>query len=241
MSGLLGIKDKEMLDILSCRRHFSLWMQSMCTPWEKVVSYGTRITIRPEQQLFGTGERIKGIYYLQSGIVRLESYSPEGNRAILLYVPEKNLFGDAAYFNQMPVYAIYTAVIDSVAYFFPSSLLEDVIFPKYPDLNRNLTSFLAYKVGVLLHHLCDLQSTDVRGKVCRLLCDLAQYGNNRSEIYPHITQQEMAIALGLHRATFNRIISELRALGVLGKVTKKRIEILDLERLVQLAEGTYAL
>ncbi|MFQ3621483.1 MAG: Crp/Fnr family transcriptional regulator [Spirochaetales bacterium] len=154
---------------------------------------------------------------------------------------EKNLFGDAAYFNGMPVYALYSAVIDSIAYFFPRKILEGFIFPKYPELFKNLTSFLAYKVGVLLHHLCDLQSTDLQGKVCRLLCDLAQYGKNRSEIYPHITQQEMAIALGMHRATFNRIISQLRDAGILGQVTKKRIQILDLERLVQLAEGTYAL
>lgn len=213
----------------------------MCSIWEKVISYGTRITIKQDQQLFGTGERINGIYYIQAGILRLESYSPEGNRAILLYVPEKNLFGDAAYFNGMPVYAIYTAVIDSTVFFFPRSILEEIIFPKYPELQRNLTSFLAYKVGVLLHHLCDLQSTDVRGKVCRLLCDLVQYGKNRAEIYPHITQQEMALALGMHRATFNRILSELREQGILGKVTKKHIQILDLNRLVHLAEGTYAL
>ncbi len=213
----------------------------MCGIWESVISYGTRLTIKENQQLFGTGERINGIYYIQKGILRLESYSPDGNQAILLYVPEKNLFGDAAYFNGMPVYALYRAVIDSVVYFFSRELLESVLFPKHPELQRNLTSFLAYKVGVLLHHLCDLQSTDVRGKVCRLLCDLAQYGKNKAEIRPHITQQEMALALNMHRATFNRIISELREQGILGKVTKKRIQILDLNRLVEMAEGTYAL
>lgn len=45
----------------------------------------------------------------------------------------------------------------------------------------------------------------------------------------------------MHRVTFNRIISELRQEGILGKVTKKRIQILDLKRLVQRAEGIYAL
>ncbi len=110
-------------------------MQSLCGIWEKVISYGTRLTIRENQQLFGTGERINGIYYIQQGILRLESYSPEGNRAILLYVPEKNLFGDAAYFNGMPVYAIYTAVINSVVVLLSlEPFIEEIIFPKYPEL-----------------------------------------------------------------------------------------------------------
>ncbi len=213
----------------------------MCSSWEKVLHLGTVAYLEKDQELFGEGECVDGIYYVKKGLLRLESYGPNGDKAILLYVTERNLFGDAAFFNQMPVYAVYTAVEDSVVYFFSRKMVMERIFPHYPDLVANLFSYLSYKVGVLLHHQCEIMNPDVKGKVCRLLCDIAQYGGNHGSITPKITQEEMARALGLHRATFNKIISELRAEGVIDKVTKSSISVADLPKLVAYAEDPYAL
>lgn len=228
-------------DILSCRKYFSLWMQPMCQSWESVIHQGTKVTIRKGQSLYGKGETVHGIYYLSRGILRLISYDDSGKEAILLYVTEQNLIGESAYFNMMPVYAMYTAVEDSELYFFSKDILKNRILVNNQPLIDTLLNFMSYKVGVLLHHQCEMVNSDVRGKVCRLISDIARYNGYTRHINPHITQNEMALILNIHRSTLNRIISQLRSEQVLDRFTKRHIVINDYDRLFEYAKSTFAL
>ena len=233
--------DEEDQDILTCRKYFSLWMQPMCSSWESVTHLGNRVSIKKGQSLYGKGETVHGVYYLQKGILRLISYDNSGHEAILLYVTEKNLIGESAFYNMMPVYAMYTAVEDSELFYFSKDLLKKRILLHNPVLQETLLTFMSYKVGVLLHHQCEMVTNDVRGKVCRLISDIAGYNNFKNTINPHITQNEMSLVLGMHRATLNKIISELRGLGVIDKFKKKQITITNYDLLFEYAKGTFAL
>ena len=226
----------------SCRQHFSLWMDSgICEPWIKVLHLGQKLELKRDKTILGEGEYIDGIYFLLDGVLRLISYDEEGNEAILLYITEKNLFGDSAYFNKMPVYAIFSAVEDSIIYYFNRNKLDHYIFTRYPELTSNLLEYMAYKVGVLLHHQCEVVSDDVLGKVCRMIFDIAKYTNFEPIIHSKITQKEMATALGLHRATFSKVISELKNRDVLEWITKKEIIIKDSIKLHKYAQNVFAL
>ena len=227
--------------VFTSRQHFSLWMQAMCAQWSEVTDLGRRIKIGKDRILFGDGKPINGIYYLARGAMRFLSCNHEGEQAILFYVTAGNLLGDAAMFNKMPVYAMYSAVEDCTLYFFDEKTVRNDILPRHPHLAQNLMEYMAYKIGVLLHHHCEIINTDVRGKVCRLLFDIVQHCGYKRTIAPKITQAEMAAALGLHRATFNRIIAELKTEGVLEKVTKTEIVINDLEALGRYADKPFAL
>ena len=228
-------------DILSSRRHFSLWMQPMCLQWEDLLYLGKRVVIQKNKQIFGEGEKLDGFYYLKSGLLRLISYKPNGDKVIHLYVTPGNLFGEAAFFNRMPVYSMYSAVEESSAYFFERSIIYERIIPHKPVLVESLLAYLSYKVGVMLHHQGDLLNTDLKGRVCRLLFDIAQHSGTLSSVMLKITQEEMATALGLHRATLNRILSELRSDGVIRIVSRGCIDILEVEQLLAYAQDTYAL
>jgi CRP-like cAMP-binding protein len=228
-------------DILSCRRHFSLWMQSLCSPWEKVLSLGTRIDIKKNQQLFGDGERSNGLYYIKDGIFRIESYKANGDKLIFLYVTAKNLLGDAAFFNKMPVYATYTALTDSQVYFFSKEKVVQIIMIKYPELIENLIAYQSYKIGVLLHHQGEVMNPDIKGRVCRFLFDIAQYNGDFENITPIITQEEMSNSLGLHRATLNKAFSDLKKEGILDKKNRNTFTVYNKQMLMGYARDTFAL
>ena len=223
------------------RQHFSIWMQAMCTPWLDVLDLGHRLELSKNQTLFGEGKVADGLYFNQKGILRLNSVDEEGHEAILLYVTENNILGDSAMFNGMPVYAFFTAVEDCVLYFFDKNTVLKQILPYYPVLTQNLLEYSAFKVGVLLHHHCEILNTNVRGKVCRLLYDICKYSGLKRHFDPKISLQEMATALGLHRATLSRVINDLKNESIIAKATKKEIEIIDLEALARYADRTFAL
>ena len=213
----------------------------MCTPWLEVLDLGQRIELPKNETLLGEGERIEGLYFNQSGILRLNSVAEDGREAILLYVTENNILGEAAMFNGMPVYALFTAVEDCTLYFFRKETVFEEIMPSYPRLTQNLFEYLSFKVGVLLHHHCEMVNTDVRGKVCRLLYDICRYSGLKHRFDPKISQQEMATALGLHRATFSKVINDLKKESIIETATKKEIVILDIDALGRYADQTFAL
>lgn len=224
------------------RQHFSLWMKvGLCDPWMNYLHLGNKIELKKNSTTLGEGESIGGIYLIAKGVLRLTSLDTKGNEAILLYMTDRNLFGESAYFNRMPVYAILSAVVDSTLYFFSRSILERQLLTQYAELKDNMLEYMAYKVGVVLHHQCELLSGDILGKVCRLISDIAQYNNYKEIFHSQITQQEMATALGLHRATFSKAISELKSKGVLDWVTKQEIVIKNYDKLNHFAEDVYAL
>lgn len=213
----------------------------MCTPWLEVLDLAQRIELPRNETLLGEGEMVDGLYFNRKGILRLNSVAEDGREAILLYVTENNILGDAALFNGMPVYALFTAVEDCTLYFFKRETVLEQIIPSYPALTRNLFEYLAYKIGVLLHHHCEMVNTDVRGKVCRLLYDICRYSGLKNRFDPKISQQEMATALGLHRATFSKVINDLKKESIIETATKKEIVILDIDALARYADQTFAL
>lgn len=224
------------------RQHFSLWMKvGLCADWTKVLHLGRKMVLKKNSTTLGEGELIGGIYFVAKGVLRLTSLDEEGNEAILLYITDQNLFGDSAYFNKMPVYASVSSVVDSTLYFFPRLILERDIFPQYAELKENMLEYMAYKVGVLLHHQCELLTNDILGKVCRIIYDVAQYNNYKKVFHSQITQQEMATALGLHRATLSKAISDLKHKRVLDWANKQEVIIRNYEKLHQYTENIYAL
>lgn len=218
------------------RQHFSIWMQAMCTPWQEVLILGHRIELSKNQTLFGEGKPVKGLYFNQKGILRLISVDQDGREAILFYVTENNLLGEAALFNGMPVYAFFKAVEDCTLYFFEEAIVRRHILPKYPHLTQNLLEYFAFKVGVLLHHHCEIINPDVRGKVCRLLYDMCRYSGLQHRFAPKITLQEMATALGLHRATLSKVITDLKKESIIAKATIRKY--LSINEFFVLIRGT---
>jgi CRP/FNR family transcriptional regulator len=213
----------------------------ICSPWDEVVHLGREFTLEKDRTILGHGECIDGIYYLKRGILRLFSFDADGNEAILLYVTDGNLIGDSAFFNNMPVYATFSAVEESVVYYFPRNTVESVILPQYPLIMRNMLEYMAYKVGVLLHHQCEVVSDNVIGKVSRMLYDIAKYEGFPVRFRARITQKEMATALGLHRATFSKAIAELKRLGVLEWTKHQIIEMRDYSTISMYANNVFAL
>ena len=106
---------------------------------------------------------------------------------------------------------------------------------------KNLLEYMAYKIGVLLHHQCEVVSDDIMGKVCRIIFDISKYNDYRKIVISKITQQEMATALSLHRSTFSKIIQKLRSLNVLEWRGRREIIIYDYDKLHDLAHNVFAI
>ncbi len=224
------------------RQYFSLWMNvGLCEPWMKVLHLGERREMKQGDTLYGEGDTVDGFYFLLTGLMRFVSYDSLGNEAILFYATDRNLVGDSSYFNRMPVYGFFSAIEDCTLYYFSNSVLKHQIFTRHPELIHNLLEYMSYKVGVLLHHQCEVISGDIIGKVCRMIFDIAKYNSFAASVNSRITQKEMATALSLHRSTFSRVINELKVQEVLEWTGKQEIRIYNYDELQRLANNVFAI
>ena len=71
--------------------------------------------------------------------------------------------------------------------------------------------------------------------MCRL-CDLLLQLSNTHQPDLCKSQSDVAAMMGLHQTTVARLIRRLREEGIIGRFTKRELQVLDRERLRRLAQ-----
>lgn len=205
--------------------------------WEKLVPGSPRRTF-PKGRVLDLHKDMDfngkpGLYYIISGMLRLSYMGMEGEERTLLYagpgvllnVPSvlANDFGDS----------VATCMARTEVAIFDAELLSDMEFARnHPELMINLVHTLCQHLVMHSQRLADASLENTVSRLCRIIRELSQ---GSSESSPNITQQELAYLLGIHRATLTRAIAKLRQMKVIGKFTKKELQILDPGLLEELA------
>ena len=125
---------------------------------------------------------------------------------------------------------------DVELYRFPGTLLHDPRFvAEYPELIINLMVSMSTKVLVMHANLSETGGGTAVKQVSLFLCGLSRLHGDKLDFNPQMTQEELAIFLGMHRATLVRALRVLRGCGALLQLTKNRLRIGDLALLQKIA------
>jgi len=223
-------------------QYFSTWLKKdMCKLWENYINVAKKYNLKKNKIIRGDGNIFDGFYYIKKGSIRLSSSDINGNEAILMYITEGNIFGESAFFNKIGVYVVFSAVEESEIYFFSNTVLKANNLLLNNDLQRNLLEYMSYKVGVLLHQQTEFLTDNEFGKVCRFLYNMGQYYDLKDEFPMKITQQEIAIFLGMHRGTLCKCLAKLKKDEVCKWCGTKKIQVLDYEKLLEYTENVFIL
>jgi CRP/FNR family cyclic AMP-dependent transcriptional regulator len=170
------------------------------------------------------GEPGEALYVVLSGRVKIV-YTAEDGREIILSTRDKgDFFGEAALLDELPSPAHVIAMQDS-----------ELLVLRRDDFRRCLTEIPQMSLGLLRHlsrrlrHADDqirgLVLLDVRGRVARLLLEMADRNDGRT-VPKGITHSVIAQMVGASRETVSRTLREL-TLGGLLQVTGRRIAVAD--------------
>ena len=152
----------------------------------------------------------------------------------------KLILGEGCLFNETPAlagtswYTVFFCCLDAAEIWrFDASLLEDEAFlASHPHLAINLMRSIARKASIFFFHLARTHSTT---SMCRL-CDLLLQLSNPHQPDLCMSQSDVAAMMGLHQTTVARLIRRLREEGIIGRFTKRELQVLDRERLRRLAQ-----
>jgi len=182
--------------------------------------------------LFEEGAEAEGFYIVASGKVKVYKLSPDGRERILHIVQPGNSFAEAAIFDDGRYPAFAETLATSTLLFFPKREFLDLLH-HHSQLAINMIAGLSRFLRLFTVQIEDLTFRDVPA---RLACYLLEGDNGATAtVLLPLSKTQLASNLGTTSETLSRTFRKLSDDEII-RVKGKRIEILDTDRLFDLAQ-----
>jgi CRP/FNR family transcriptional regulator, dissimilatory nitrate respiration regulator len=182
--------------------------------------------------LFSEGDEARGFYIPVSGKVKLYKMSPEGKERILRIAHPGRTVAEAAIFD-LGVYPACAATLEkSVLLFFPKREVLELLHNNV-QLATNIIGGISRVLRELMDQMESLTFKDVPSRLARYLLDLPS--DKRQRVHLPVSKTQLAANLGTVSETLSRTFRRMTEEGLL-RVHSRTIELLDIERLEEVAE-----
>lgn len=182
--------------------------------------------------LFSDGERAEGFFVVLEGKVKVYKLSAEGKERILHIVHPGGTFAEAAIFGNGLYPACAESLVASKLLFLPKEGFLDLL----ADNSRiaiNMIAGLSKFLRQFAQQIEELTFKDVPSRLASYLLELSKGRKTLVEL--PISKSQLASNLGTVSETLSRTLRKLSDDDLI-RVSGKRVEILDVGRLEELAE-----
>lgn len=166
--------------------------------------------------VYSGGSPAKNVYFLDSGLVKLEKLTESGKELLLGIVAPGEIFGEQAILGE-GTYSLSARVLESgVAYSIPAEMFHR-FSERRPDVWKMLVQHFLGKKDELerkIEHLC---LSDVKQRIVFYLNELARLnpGTDGAGSVIHISQNELASLVGATRETTSTTLNALARQGLI--------------------------
>ena len=228
--------DRSALDYLELFRT-GTWFRAMPAGLqEKLLRAGVVRGLKTGQHLYSRGDAPGGLYGVVDGAIQLRTLGPSGKESLLMLMEPPSWSGEVALFDGLP--RAHDALADgpSTLVHVPQGPLEALVREE-PAYWFEFGRLMAQQLRVALLGMEENALLPVSIRLARrLLHILRNYGDRHGPSHRVITvsQEQLAMMLGISRQTTNQLLKNLEAQGAL-QLRYGEIEILDLEKLRELS------
>lgn len=203
---------------------------------QALLQAGELLRLRPGEMLFRQGDAPGGFYGLLSGSLKISSLREDGREAIFVVLEAGNWMGEISLMDQQPrthdataLGAVEVLVVPQPAF---TALMDEAPFA------RAVAAMLAARVRSLYGLVEDAALRSTRARVARRLLLLARgdatLAVSARPVVP-VSQEALAMMLGLSRQTLSKELKALVALGAV-ELRYRRIEISSAARLKSISD-----
>jgi len=194
----------------------------------------TTITSVPRGRVFYHPDDVSEVLFLiKQGRVQLYRISPEGKKLIVATLGPGAIFGEMALLGQQMHNAFAEALEDCQLLIMSRADLERLILDK-PVIGLRMLEVTGRRLREAEQRLDDMAFKSIPARLASLLLRLA--AERGSHTITGFTHQDLAETVGTYRETATQVLNDMKAAGLI-QIGRKRIDILDPERLQALAES----
>lgn len=208
---------------------------------EEKLSFAEKRSYPANYTLLQAGGEIECLYYVVSGEVLVSNYASPESISRLFIMREKSMLGLIGMFNPNKSMATWRTLTPCVCYLFSR---HDIYARAPREMLLSMLEQMAAMSSSMTRRFAQGNIKHLEVRVARLfihMLDACERAPARAgealTIAPKITQALASELLSMHPVTLNRILAALREQGIIGRFTKNRLEILDLDALKQYADG----
>ncbi len=202
----------------------------------RIAGHKTNIAIKKGQKIFGEGERVKGVYFVYSGKVKVHKRWDAEKELILKFASTGDILG----YRGLGKHKIYpvsaTALESTIVCFVALAFFEDSLKANH-GLTYDLMKLYANELEEAETRLRDLAHMEVKGRLADALLQLKKQFGLTPDGYINITltRQNLASYAGATYETIFRMMTELIDNRVI-RVNGKNIAIVNERKLKKLAQ-----
>lgn len=207
------------------------------TQADPIDAIAQQVVFERDRAVFRQGDEVTSIYKIVDGVFRLYKLLPDGRRQIVRFLQPGDFMG-LAFTDSHPytAEAVTTATVRRIARSRLEALMEE-----QSQLRRRLMAVTADELTAAQDQMLLLGRKNAQEKVCSFLVGLAERDRRRhggtSCVHLTMSRTDIADYLGLTIETVSRTISKLKASHLIRLLDGGKVEIPDIERLADLAEG----
>jgi CRP-like cAMP-binding protein len=191
-------------------REFDLFKEMNATEVDAVLRRARMVRIRQGRTVFRQGDAARNFYLLVEGRLKVVQVTEEGHQIVARIVSPGELFGIAKALRRPHYPGTATAVVESIALAWSSSLWEDMI-DRHPALTMTALHMVAHHMQELHSRIREFSTEDVESRIAHALVRLAMQAGRRTTegilIDFPITRQDIAEMVGTTVPTVSRILS----------------------------------
>ena len=190
-------------------------MQQLDLPehiWAPFAQHYNASIYAPSQMIYFQESQAEYFYYLKSGRVKTFISSEDGTEKVLTVYQAGNLFGEAAFFDELPRVSSAVALTQCEIVKISRQMVSEELGHN-PELAMALLKYLARTVRLLSDHVDDMAFLQTDQRIARYLLSLTPDADGCIRC----TQEEIAATVSANRVTVARILGRFQQQGWIQK------------------------
>lgn len=186
--------------------------------------------------IYSEGTRIKGCYFVYSGIIKIYQTGHEGKEQIIKFDREGDIFGFRSVIRHEPACTSIETLSDAILCYIPDKVLLDLI-KNNSGFAYDLVQIACKELGDSNRYIRDIAQKSVKERLAEILLSIAgDFGmENDGTLKLNITREDLSNFVGTATETVIRLLSDYKAEGLI-EVKGRKIKLLNIEKLKTIAE-----
>ena len=187
------------------------------------------------EQVYSEGARIKGCYFVYSGIIKIYQTGHEGKNQIIKFDREGDIFGFRSVIRREPACSSVETLTDAILCYIPDAALLYLI-KSNAGFAYDMVQIACKELGESNHYIRDIAQKSVRERLAEVLLTIAaDFGMEKDgTLKLSITREDLSNIVGTATETVIRLLSDYKSEGLVDSLGRK-IVLLNIEKLKTIA------
>lgn len=233
------MKEEALLpDVSECIGKFKLTFKNVSDSEIEALFADTTIKFHKEgEYIYNEGARIKGCYFLFSGIVKIFQTGVAGKDQIIRFGKEGDIFGFRSVIRNEAACTSVETISDCTLCYIPNTSLMHIITHS-PNFAYEMMQIACEELGVANHYIRDIAQKSVKARLAEILLLIASdFGQEEDgTLKLNVSREDLSNFVGTATETLIRLLSDLKNEGIV-EIKGRKIKLLQQDKLQQITNG----